>query len=76
LTEVDGWHRVDPADVAAAAVFEVLSRHLPADAVVTVDVGATGLYVTHRDQLETAMTRLFSTDGPATLHIEQDPELL
>ncbi len=69
--------------VSAAAVFEVLSRHLPENAVVTVDVGnhtqlcgATGIKATRRDQLEDAMTLLFATDGPAMLHIEQDPELL
>lgn len=69
--------------VSAAAVFEVLSRHLPENAVVTVDVGnhtqlcgATGIKATRRDQLEDAMTLLLATEGPAMLHIEQDPELL
>jgi thiamine pyrophosphate-dependent acetolactate synthase large subunit-like protein len=38
--------------------------------------GATGIKATRRDQLEDAMTRLFAADGPAMLHVEQDPELL
>jgi thiamine pyrophosphate-dependent acetolactate synthase large subunit-like protein len=38
--------------------------------------GATGIKVTRRDQLEDAMTQLFAADGPAMLHVEQDPELL
>jgi len=38
--------------------------------------GATGIKADHRDQLEGAMSRLFAADGPALLHIEQDPELL
>jgi pyruvate oxidase len=52
------------------------SLHNPNWAAYAEQCGATGLYVTHRDQLETAMTRLFSANGPAMLHIEQDPELL
>ena len=42
----------------------------------TVTAGATGIKATRRDQLEAAMTQLFAADGPAMLHIEQDPELL
>jgi pyruvate oxidase len=38
--------------------------------------GATGLKAVRRDQLEDAMTSLFAADGPAMLHVEQDPELL
>ena len=38
--------------------------------------GATGIRVDRRDQLEAAMTELFAADGPALLHVEQDPELL
>jgi pyruvate oxidase len=38
--------------------------------------GATGIKVDGRDQLDRAMTRLFAADGPAMLHIRQDPELL
>jgi len=38
--------------------------------------GATGIKVDSRQQLDAAMARLFSTDGPALLHVEQDPELL
>ena len=38
--------------------------------------GATGISADGRDQLDQAMTRLFAADGPAMLHIRQDPELL
>jgi pyruvate oxidase len=38
--------------------------------------GATGIKADRRDQLDGAMTRLFAADGPAMLHIIQDPELL
>jgi pyruvate oxidase len=37
--------------------------------------GATGIKADRREQLGEAMTRLFAADGPAMLHIEQDPEL-
>jgi thiamine pyrophosphate-dependent acetolactate synthase large subunit-like protein len=38
--------------------------------------GATGIRVTRRDDLDDAMTELFTTTGPALLCIEQDAELL
>ncbi|MCP2243903.1 thiamine pyrophosphate-binding protein [Lentzea aerocolonigenes] len=38
--------------------------------------GATGIRVDRRDQLDEAMTELFTTDGPALLCVEQDAELL
>jgi pyruvate oxidase len=38
--------------------------------------GATGIRVTRRDDLDSAMTELFATAGPALLCIEQDAELL
>ncbi|WP_406830550.1 thiamine pyrophosphate-binding protein [Pedococcus sp. KACC 23699] len=38
--------------------------------------GAHGIRVTHRDQLDSAMTELFATDGPVLLCVEQDAELL
>jgi pyruvate oxidase len=38
--------------------------------------GATGIKAVAREQLDAAMARLFAADGPALLHIEQDPELL
>ena len=38
--------------------------------------GATGIKVTHRDQLDQALATLFATRGPALLCIEQDAELL
>ncbi len=38
--------------------------------------GATGIKVTHRDQLDDAMAELFATDGPVLLCVEQDAELL
>jgi pyruvate oxidase len=37
---------------------------------------ATGIRVDRREQLDSAMTDLFAADGPALLHVEQDPELL
>jgi thiamine pyrophosphate-dependent acetolactate synthase large subunit-like protein len=42
------------------AVFDALARHLPADAMVTVDVG----------------NHAVATTGPALLCVEQDAELL
>jgi thiamine pyrophosphate-dependent acetolactate synthase large subunit-like protein/nitrite reductase/ring-hydroxylating ferredoxin subunit len=38
--------------------------------------GGTGIKVTARDQLPEAMARLFATEGPALLHVEQDAALL
>jgi thiamine pyrophosphate-dependent acetolactate synthase large subunit-like protein len=38
--------------------------------------GATGIKADCRDQLDQAMTQLFAADGPAMLHVTQDPELL
>jgi pyruvate oxidase len=38
--------------------------------------GATGIKVTSRDQLADAMARMFATDGPVLLHVEQDAALL
>jgi thiamine pyrophosphate-dependent acetolactate synthase large subunit-like protein len=38
--------------------------------------GATGIRVDHRGQLDDAMARLFATDGPVLLCVEQDVELL
>jgi thiamine pyrophosphate-dependent acetolactate synthase large subunit-like protein len=38
--------------------------------------GATGIKVAGREQLDAAMIRMFATDGPVLLHVEQDPELV
>jgi thiamine pyrophosphate-dependent acetolactate synthase large subunit-like protein len=38
--------------------------------------GATGIRVTAREQLDDAVQRLFATDGPVLLCVEQDAELL
>jgi pyruvate oxidase len=38
--------------------------------------GATGIKAVRREELDAAMARLFAADGPAMLHVEQDPELL
>jgi len=38
--------------------------------------GATGIRVERRDQLDAAMTAMFTVDGPVLLCVEQDPELL
>jgi hypothetical protein len=32
--------------------------------------------IVRREELDTSMARLLGADGPAMLHIEQDPELL
>ena len=37
--------------------------------------GATGIKADRREQLDQAMTQLFAADGPAMLHVIQDPEL-
>jgi thiamine pyrophosphate-dependent acetolactate synthase large subunit-like protein len=37
---------------------------------------ARGLKVTAREQLPDAMARMFGTDGPVLLHVEQDAALL
>jgi len=66
------------AQPSAAAGFPVwhTSLHNPDWVAYARLCGATGLEVTRRDQLEDAMTSLFAADGPAMLHVEQDPELL
>jgi pyruvate oxidase len=38
--------------------------------------GATGIRVRRREQLDDAMARLFTVDGPALLCVDQDPELV
>jgi pyruvate oxidase len=38
--------------------------------------GATGIKADGREQLDAAMARMFATDGPVLLHVEQDPELV
>jgi pyruvate oxidase len=38
--------------------------------------GATGIKVAARDQLPDAMRRLFATEGPTLVHVEQDAALL
>jgi len=38
--------------------------------------GATGIRVERCDQLDAAMTEMFTVDGPVLLCVEQDPELL
>lgn len=38
--------------------------------------GATGIRVTDRADLPTAMARMFATEGPVLLHVEQDAALL
>jgi pyruvate oxidase len=38
--------------------------------------GATGIKVTSREQLPDAMARMFATEGPVLLHVEQDAALL
>ncbi len=38
--------------------------------------GATGIKVTRREELPAAMARMFATEGPVLLHVEQDAALL
>ncbi|HUB39965.1 MAG TPA: thiamine pyrophosphate-binding protein [Streptosporangiaceae bacterium] len=38
--------------------------------------GATGIKAARREDLDASMARLFAADGPAMLHIEQDPGLV
>jgi thiamine pyrophosphate-dependent acetolactate synthase large subunit-like protein len=38
--------------------------------------GATGIKVTRREELDEAFTRMFATDGPVLLAVEQDAALL
>ncbi|MFL6062953.1 MAG: thiamine pyrophosphate-binding protein [Marmoricola sp.] len=38
--------------------------------------GATGIKVTRSEELPAAMARMFATDGPVLLHVEQDASLL
>ncbi len=38
--------------------------------------GATGIKASRLDQLDEAMAWLFAADGPAMLHVEQNPELV
>jgi pyruvate oxidase len=38
--------------------------------------GATGLQAHQVDELDEAMKQLFAADGPATLHVHTDPELV
>jgi pyruvate oxidase len=52
------------------------SLHNPDWAAYAMLCGVTGIKAARRDQLEDAMTSLFAADGPALLHVEQDPELL
>jgi pyruvate oxidase len=52
------------------------SLHNPDWAVYAGLCGATGIKVDSREQLDASMARLFITDGPVLLHVEQDPELL
>src|SRR5690349_19578893 len=81
----NGWHRVDPSDLPEEGRVRgvivdgrsvALSRCGARLGALENRCGATGIHVTHRDQLPEAMTRLFSTPGPALLCVEQDAELL
>jgi pyruvate oxidase len=52
------------------------SLHNPGWAAYARLCGAIGIKADCRDQLDQAMTQLFAADGPAMLHVLQDPELL
>jgi pyruvate oxidase len=61
-----------------AAEYDVwqTSLHNPDFAAYAALCGATGITVDAADQLDEAFTRLFATDGPATVAIHSDPELI
>ena len=61
-----------------AAEFDVwqTSLHNPDFAAFANLCGATGIAVDHADQLDAAFTRLFEVDGPATVAIRCDAELI
>lgn len=68
--------KIGKEQVAAGFPVWHTSLHNPDWAAYAELCGATGIKATRRDQLEDAMTQLFAADGPAMLHVEQDPELL
>jgi pyruvate oxidase len=61
-----------------AAEYDVwqTSLHNPDFAAFATLCGANGIAVDHADQLDEAMERLFAADGPATLSVRCDPELI
>jgi pyruvate oxidase len=75
---MSGVSRVDRLRVAACRRLPVwhTSLHNPDWAAYAGLCGATGIKVDSREQPDTSMARLFITDGPVLLHVEQDPELL
>ena len=61
-----------------AAEYDVwqTSLHNPDFAAFASLCGATGIAVDNADDLDDAFSRLFATDGPATVSIRCDPELI
>ena len=83
------WPRGPPPCTAAATLGKISKEQLAADfpvwhtslhnpdwAAYARLCGAIGIKADCRDQLDQAMTQLFAADGPAMLHVSQDPELL
>ncbi len=68
--------KISKEQLAAGSPVWHTSLHNPDWAAYAGLCGATGIKAGRRDELDGAMTRLFAADGPAMLHISQDPELL
>lgn len=68
--------KIEKEQVAADYPVWHTSLHNPDWAAYAELCGATGIRVERRDQLDEAMRRLFFTDGPALLCVQQDAALL
>lgn len=68
--------KIEKEQVAADYPVWHTSLHNPDWAAYADLCGATGVRVDHRDQLDEAMRRMFFTDGPVLLCVQQDAALL
>lgn len=68
--------KIEKEQVAADYPVWHTSLHNPDWAAYAELCGATGIRVDHRDQLDEAMRRMFFTDGPVLLCVQQDAALL
>jgi thiamine pyrophosphate-dependent acetolactate synthase large subunit-like protein/nitrite reductase/ring-hydroxylating ferredoxin subunit len=68
--------KIEKEQVAADYPVWHTSLHNPDWAAYADLCGATGIRVEHRDELDDAMRRLFFTDGPVLLCVQQDAALL
>ncbi len=76
LLDNGGLGKIAKEQVAAEFPVWHTSLHNPDWAAFATLCGAVGIPVRRRAELEEAMARLFSVDGPALLHVHQDPELI